>query len=281
MSRYSILQTSLKKPGAEAVRRAFTRVPFLTPADASIILNDAFGILFRNLSYEDAMAVHEALAAEGVAVDVVENRHLPVLPATKFVKRIELRPAELIIYDPLGRKFGLEWGHVALVSAGLVPMEEEKVSTRVNRTVYRGHWGWGNRLPGNWYDADDLPLSASAMSFDEPLAMESTRRTVTVEKRMIDLILTRGVARYTLEGDETLLSHVLGRPCSRELPNAFLELIQKFSAHAPHAGLNRGALASRDQGSLMAYPSRNAFQEETQWHLWRLFGRPEEQVPTG
>ncbi len=273
MSRYSILQTSLKKPGAEAVRRAFTRVSFLTPADASIILRDAFGILFRNLSYEDAIAVYEALAAEGVTVDVVENRHLPELPATKFVKRIELRPDELIIYDPLGRKFGLDWGHVALVCAGLVPMEEEKEFTRVNRAVGRGDWGGRIRLPGTWYDADDLPLSASGMSFDDPEAVESTRRTVTVEKRIIDLILTRGVARYTLEADETLLSHVLGRPCGGELPNAFLELIQKVSGHAPHAWLNRGGLTARDKGALMAYPSRNAFQEETQWHLRQMLHR--------
>lgn len=269
MSRYTILQTSLEVPDAEAVRRAFARIPFLTPADASIILRDAFGILFRNLSYEDAMAVHEALAAEGVAVDVVENRHLPELPPTKFVKRIELRPAELIIYDPLGRKFGLEWGHVALVCAGLVPMEEEKISPP--------SFGYSDPLKSAGFDPlDDTGFYEGTFGIGGSGSLRNTgsgfssRKLVTVEKRFIDLILTRGLARYTLEADEMLLGHALGRPCGRELPNAFLELIQKFSAHAPHAWLNRGALASRDQGSLMAYPSRNAFQEETQWHLRQM-----------
>ena len=269
MSRYAILQTSLEVPEAEAVRRAFTRVSFLTPADASIILRDAFGILFRNLSYEDAMAVHEALAAEGVAVDVVENRHLPELPATKLVKRIELRPEELIIYDPLGRKFGLEWCHIALVSAGLVPVEEEKMPAP--------SFGYSDPLKSVGFDPlDDTGLYEGTFgiggsgSFRNTGSGFSSRKLVAVEKRLIDLILTRGVARYTLDADEILLSHVLGRPCGRELPNAFLELIQKFSAHAPNAWLNRGALASRDQGSLMAYPSRNAFHEETQWHLRQM-----------
>lgn len=272
MSRHVILQTSLKVPDAEAVRRAFARIPFLTPADASIILRDAFGILFRNLSYEDAMAVHEALAAEGVAVDVVENCHLPELPPTKFVKRIELRPEELIIYDPLGRKFGLEWGHVALVSAGLVPMEEEKELTRAVNDLNHSTFG-GGELADVFLESSGTLWASRANSGSEPARVVTTRKMVTVEKRLIDLILTRGVARYTLEADETFLSHVLGRPCGRELPNAFLELIQKFSAHAPHAHLNRGALLSRDQGSLMAYPSRNAFQEETQWHLRQMLHR--------
>lgn len=269
MSRYAILQTSLEVPEAEAVRRAFTRVSFLTPADASIVLRDAFGILFRNLSYEDAIAVHEALAAEGVAVDVVENRHLPELPATKFVKRIELRPEELVIYDPLGRKFGLEWGHVALVSAGLVPVEEEKTSPP--------SFGYSDPLKSVGFDPPDdtgfyegtFGIGGSG-SFRNTGSGFSSRKIVTVEKRLIDLILTRGVARYTLEADETLLSYALGRPCGREIPNAFLELIQKFCGHCPGAWLNRGAIAARDQGALMAFPSRNAFHEETQWHLWQM-----------
>lgn len=272
MSRYSILQTSLEVPNGEAVRRAFTRVSFLTTADAAIVLRDAFGILFRNLSYEDAMVVHEALAVEGVAVDVVENHQLPELPPTKFVKRIELRPTELIIYDPLGRKFGLEWGHVALVSAGLVPMKEEKEFTRsindLNQSTFVG-----GELADVFIESSGTLWASRANSDSEPTRVVTTRKKVTTEKRLIDLVLTRGVARYTLEADETLLSYVLGRPCGRELPNAFLELIQKFSAHAPHAWLNRGALASRDQGSLMAYPSRNAFQEETQWHLRQMLHR--------
>ena len=280
MSRYAILQTSLEVPDAEAVRRAFTRVSFLTAADASIVLRDAYGILFRNLSYEDAISVHEALAAEGVAVDVVEHRHLPELPTTKFVKRVELRPDELVIYDPLGRKFGLEWGHFALVSAGLVPVEEEKEFTTVAHGLNSSFIGGS--------DLDDLLIEASTQfwtstvdSGREPERVVTSRKNVTVEKRFIDLVLTRGVARYTLEADEVLLGHVLGRPCGRELPNAFLELIRRIVSHAGHASLNRGALVARDQGALMAYPSRNAFHEETQWHLWQMRRRTEDLSPPG
>ena len=234
MSRYAILQTSLEVPEAEAVRRAFKRISFLTPADASIVLRDAFGVLFRNLSHEDANAVLGALASEGIVAEAVEHSHLPELPPTKFVKRIELRPDELIIYDPLGRKFGLEWGHVALVSAGLVPVEEEQApaSNSFGTELFPGlgydlatDWGSGSA----WIQDDGYGSMTNSASAFTP------RKRITIEKRFLDVVLTRGVTRYTLEAEETLLSHALGRPCGRELPNAFVELIQKFCAHCPGA----------------------------------------------
>ncbi len=275
MSGHAILQTSLEVPDAETVRRAFARVHFLTAADAAIVVRDAFGILFRSLSFEDAMSVHGALLAEGVPTEVVEQRHLPELPPTKLVHRIDLLPGELVIHDPLGRKFGLEWAHVALISAGLVPVEEEKSPAP--------SFGYSDPLRPEGFD----PLVDSGFyegtygiggtgSFRNTGSGFSSRKLVMVEKRMIDVVLTRGVARYRLEGDATLLGHALGRPCGRELPNAFLELIQKLCAHSTHARLNRGSSMARDQGALMAFPSRNAFHEETQWNLWRMLREADE-----
>jgi hypothetical protein len=248
MSRFAVMQTSLDIPPVDALQRAFRHVPFLIASDAHTIARDAFGILLNNQSYENAMLVHTALAGEGIQTDVIPQASVPAMPPTKFVKRIQLGDDGLTIFDPVGRSFVIQWGHFVLISAGAVKSLEPQVRSR--RVEYD-------------YDSDQMGSIFGMKKETEPLSPAK-------DKLQMDLILSRGVARYTLEADPVLLGHALGQPPGRELTAPFAQLAAQISARCPHAWLNRGATSLRDHGEVLLYPSRNAYQEEIIWLLWQM-----------
>src|SRR4051812_43591114 len=96
---YAVLQKTLEPPSIDKLKRAFRNVPGLAPADASIIGNDAFGILVKGFESERATAMQSALAVEGVETIVVADSELPQLPQIKFVSRVDCTPEALMIYD--------------------------------------------------------------------------------------------------------------------------------------------------------------------------------------
>src|SRR5260370_35024797 len=114
----AVMQKDLSIPPVEALKRAFRSVKCLTQYDAVILANDAYGILVKHLSGEDAATLQGALQAEDVQTEIVDERSLPTLPTTKFVHRLDCLPESLLIYDPLGRGFPLEWPQVMMVAAG-------------------------------------------------------------------------------------------------------------------------------------------------------------------
>ena len=100
---YAVLQTDLNPPGLDQLQRAFRLVPGLTAGDAHILGQDAFGILVKNFSEEQAGALQGALRGEGVETEIVDQSFLPELPPKKIVQRLDCLPEHLLIYDPLGR----------------------------------------------------------------------------------------------------------------------------------------------------------------------------------
>src|SRR6185503_5743688 len=122
--RYAVLQTDLNPPAIDRLQRAFKSVPGLTAGDAFIIGRDAFGILVKDLSEEQAATLRGTLRIEGVETEIVEHSLLPALPPTHFVRQMECTPENLLIFDPLGRPFTLEWQHVMCIAAGAVRLTE-------------------------------------------------------------------------------------------------------------------------------------------------------------
>ena len=97
---FAILQRSLEVPDVEKLKRAFRSVRCLAESDAHTLAEDAFGILVKNLSANDAMTLQGALQAEGVESAVVLQTDLPQLPPIKFVHQMDCLPEALA-----GRKY--------------------------------------------------------------------------------------------------------------------------------------------------------------------------------
>jgi hypothetical protein len=258
--RYAVLQQSLEIPPVERLRRAFESVRGLTAADAPGVANDAYGILLKNLSAADAQVLKTALQAEGILTEVVPEQMLPQLPPTKFVRRLEFGQDALLIYDPLGRRMPVEYRHLLILAAGTVDTVESRRSDS---------------------GASILPkmdrVSILRLELEDPNHDRWTRqREVRIPRRCIELILTGGLVRFTIEVEvnQKLLFKVLSDRQTGDLDADLALLIRQLSAAASGALLNRGAFLLRANPSAShAYPSRNAFREEIIWMLWQVAKR--------
>lgn len=77
---YALMQTTMEAPSVEALRKAFRSSTMMTAADAVFAADDAYGILARDLTAEDAQNIAASLAADGVEVELVAEAELPRLP---------------------------------------------------------------------------------------------------------------------------------------------------------------------------------------------------------
>jgi hypothetical protein len=238
--RYAVLQTDLNPPDLELLRRAFRSVPGLTPYDASILGNDAFGILVKNFSAEQATALHGALRIEGLETEIVEQSLLPELPPAKLVNRLECQPEHLLIFDPLGNSFPLEWRHVQLIAAGAVRLNEF-VRYQKPRSVVRYN-GSGQAIPEVEYDS------------------------VTREERNFhllgEIIIAGAALRYSFTAERFNFAGLGARKTNSPVGNF---------GFCPQAALNRGAAALHlPTSEIFSYPTKTAFHEEIVWRLWQM-----------
>ncbi|MBN9694102.1 MAG: hypothetical protein J0M24_28005 [Verrucomicrobia bacterium] len=271
---YALMQSRLEIPDREALRRAFRCGAGLTPMDAPHVARDAFGILLKNLTHEDAVTLYQALAREGIETELVDQADLPPLPDWKWVRRVGLRETGLVICDPLGRELEIPWENLALISAGLV-WDSEFVKT--------------SRPASGGADLEDdfsglfAARALNAFGGVGPLGMplrgpgiplSSIPETTTQERQVwrwgADLFLKNVPLRFILRPDP--LEIIQPEPITIADPTIrFLELIRSLSQHTPMALTNRVVYALREGHSdTLRYPSRNAYQEEMIWILWRL-----------
>ena len=245
---FALLQNDLSIPPLDKLKRAFRAVKFLTELDAHTLGEDAFGILVKNLSAEHAALLHGALQAEGIGTEIADERSLPPLPPTKFVKRLDCRADALMIYDPMGRSFPLQWGHILLLAAGQVRLNDfKRIQTRV---------------PVTRYDSQGHP--------HEEVVTETRTKEQLNFHLVLEIILTRAVLRYTVKADEFNFAG-LGARKTADVPQNFALLVRDLAQFAPQAALNRGAVSLRDNtAEAFSYPSKNAFVEEIVWMLWRM-----------
>ena len=234
---FAIMQKELLAPSVEHLARAFSSLPNLTALDAQTAANDAFGILWRGLDVEGASAMQDALMKQGIEVEVVEESELPVLPPSKVIKQIEFLPAQLSMYDPMGRVFALPWSDLMLIAAGNVRLRDYKA---------KGY------------------TPAEAVHNHEAPRADHTRHL------MLELVLSGGVARYSMIADEFVFNH-LGARLTKETARNFEMVVRELADNAGHAGLNRGAfLICENEKEIFTYPNKAAFFEEITWFLWRI-----------
>lgn len=245
---YAVLQTELGQPTIEQMARAFRSVPGLTPIDAHILGQDAFGILVKNFSEPQALAMQGALRAEGVETEIVDQAQLPALPAKHIVRRLDCTLEHLLIYDPAGRSFALDWRHIMLITAGAVRLTEfVRERQRREKISYTGH---GMAIPEAEYD------------------------TVSREEQnyhlLAEIFVAGGTLRYSLQATKFNFDYLATRKLKDTAAN-FALFVRDLTQFATSAALNRGAEAIQKGDSIgFTYPSQNAFHEESVWSLWQL-----------
>ena len=245
---YCLVQADSVAPTADQLKRAFQSLKTLTEADAIKLAREACGILKKNLSLTDARVLQRALQVEGVPTDLLDATQLPKLPDAKFVRRVEIQPQALAIFDPLGRIVPLPWQHLTLVAAGTV-RHFGVSATRTEVTV-------------NTFD----PIRGLRTK----VVTDLRHKIEDDAKLMLDIFLTVGVMRFQIEAESFQFKYCFDRP-DLNLPQKLGLLIQMLGEHAPHAVMNRGAAALRDgRPENAAYASKVALFDESTWLLWRM-----------
>ena len=246
---FAILQSTLDIPSVDSLRNAFRSVQCLTDIDAFTLGRDAYGILVKNLSSQDAAALQGALKVEGVETDIVDQQLLPPIPQGRVVHRLDCLPDALRVYDPVGRTFPVDWSHIMLIAAGQVKVSEfERIERKVPGTIRRDLYG--NPDP-----------------YEPPV--EYFTRERQLDRCLLEIVLTQGVLRYSAQARKFNFQYLKDRKARDPIHN-FKLVVSDLLSHAPRAIMNRGAYFIREQADeLFSYPSKNAFLEEMTWILWR------------
>ena len=245
---YALIQQEPVPPPLEKLQRAFRAVRCLTPADAHSVGRDGFGILVKHFSAEDAERLHHALHIEGIETEIVEQQLLPELPPVKFMNRMDCLPESLMLYDPLGRSFPLEWKNIMAIAAGSVRLSEFQ-RVQESRAKFQ-------------FNSQGVPALVTTT--------DSSHREQLNYHLMLEIILTRAVLRYSVTSDKFNFTY-LGERRTKSLPANFTLLVRDLVQFAPQARLNHGTRSLRDNAAeVWSYPSKNAFQEELIWMLWQM-----------
>jgi len=248
---YAILQKTLSPPSREQLANAFRSLPALTDYDAAFLAKDAFGILVSNISLDEARTLSQALTAEGVDNEVVDEQDLFTLPPFKKTRRLDCLPESLVLYDQYDRPHSIDWPHVILIAAGTVAITELK---RFERQRVRYH--------------------ITPSTFARGVIFPSTTTEVTLKEEekphlLLEIYLDVAPVRSHADAHEVRYNYLGPRLQSRALNN-FPLLVADLAKFATAASLNRGAQSiSHDPAKTFQYPNRHAFEEEIVWLLWR------------
>jgi hypothetical protein len=249
----AVMQLSAEAPAMEQLRTAYRSVPGVTAVDADRLCQDVFGVLARNLKAEQAMALQAGLRSQGIETEVVEESALPPLPPGKTLRRLEFTPEAMVVFDPLGRAFPVEWGHVMLIAAGGVQQAAFQ-RTREERETVRTKFVHGV-----------IPVKVREIKVDYT-SRESAEKVLRGE-----IILTRGAARYSLEAENFNYAAALGERVTKEVPQNFCTLMRELVKHAPQAALGRGAAAiMAEPPGFVRYTRIRSLEEEMTWMRWKM-----------
>jgi hypothetical protein len=245
---FSVVLKQTAPPTADQLKRAFRSFSNLTDADATRLASTAHGILMKRLNNDAARALQLALQSEGVATNVVSEAEFPVLSPAKFIRRLELSPTALTIFDPLGREMPVEWRHISMIAAGAVRHFEVN-KTRSERTE----------------------IGFSPMRGLHARVVEDVHRRVQADRRLVlEILLFGGSMRFETEAAQFLFKPLLDDP-KMPIEAKFGWLVRQLCERAPHAAVNRGAFALREGDTeLPEYASRQSLTDEILWLLWRV-----------
>jgi hypothetical protein len=247
---YAVMQKMPEPPTLEQLKIAFRGVPGLTEVDASTLGRDAYGVVVRGFELEPASALKEALAAQGVDTEVVDEAALPKLPESRLVHRVNCTPEGLIIYDPMDRSFTLGWQNIWVIAAGMVRTPDFIRVEVADRPVYRGR-------------------------YTPPVAYRRETKEEQSDHAVLEIIITGAALRYTMKMDrlDCMSFEYLGPRRTQNWLENFSLMVRDMIQFAPQAAVNRGAYSIQGQGGesySLGYASKTSFYEEITWILWQM-----------
>ena len=254
---FAIVQTGLEPLDFEKIRRAFRGVPGLTPHDANTVASEGSGIVCRSFTANQAAALQANLKTEGVAVEIVEESRLPVLPPGKTIHRIEITPEAMLVDDVVKGMMPIAWEQVYLIAAGSVQLTTLVRQERITDEPRSGLYALS-------------PVFAPIIPVSGPeFRVERVSKEATDWYLRAQIILAGRAARYCIDA-ENFNFVPLGEGVTRDLAGNFCLLVRGLAAHAPKAMLSRGAASIvSDPCEFAYYPRKNGFQDDIIWMLWR------------
>lgn len=91
------LQTDPMPPTAAQLKEAFREVKGLTAVDAAKVARQAYGILVRGLSAQDARTLQQSLRGQSVGTEMFPEAQVPALPEPKYSRRLELQLVRMLM----------------------------------------------------------------------------------------------------------------------------------------------------------------------------------------
>lgn len=246
---YAIIQIDLTPPPpVEALRQAFAEAKTIRPADAPVLARESYGILAEHLPAPEALTISGLLKELGVATEVVNQADIPVLPPPVHTGRVDCLAEGLAVYDALGRQTLINWPEVMVVAAGRVGL----IDLVQQEAKY---------FPQDQAAAFALGMGVSGYSRQR---RNSRYKETPRGHLLLDLIL-QGSRRYRADASRLNYGYLGPRQKSTAAEN-FKLLVGDLARLARSASLNRGAEAICMD---FAYPTRQAFERETIWRLWK------------
>ncbi len=260
---YCLVQSNLDRIDPEALKVAFRTVGELVDTDAQILSADAFGILADGLRAKTARTVANELAKAGIAMEIVQEQHIPTLPDPHTMRRGGCSPEAFIASDSLGRDVPVDWSQVAMIAVGIVPLREAKRIIRDRHKTPLARF-LGGRIPMGF---GVIGAFGAAVAPEREISIRYKRES----RGLLDIFVDCEPYRYRIRADKFNFSYLGQRRGRKSLEN-FVQLVNHLTSYARGAALNRGAVAIREDGleATFAYPSRHAFEEETIWLLYKF-----------
>jgi len=245
MMKYAVLQLEPEPPALEALANAFRASKVMAVADAAQIAFHGTGFIAERLDEAAARKLCAALGAEGVAAVALPLREVPELPRRISAPRLDCRPEALLIYDALGRSRSVDWSAVGFVGVGDIAKIKHIVRVKVGQSSGDPKSG----LPDTEYE--EKPEQRPTLAFH-----------------------VSGEANYYLIESETFLYTPLGSDRVVSRRHGLAAFYGDVLRQASGALLSRGARAlAAGQKPLVRYPSRQVFERELRWLLWKSAGK--------
>jgi len=221
----------------------------LVDLDAEYLSSDGYGIIVSGLSREKAVRLSQAINAQGVAVEVVDELDLVALPNPKVLRRIDCFSDGLVLYDTLGRPETIDWCHIVMVSAGFVTASEAKRNEKT-KIVMRGTGVQGGSVP--------------------VIISEISTQREQKSRLLLEIFLDVAPGRVQLYAHKGQYNY-LGARLQPRYMNNFAILVQDLTDFASNAMLNRGANSLQSDNTVtFLYPTKHAYEEELIWLFWRM-----------
>jgi hypothetical protein len=242
---WCVLQQDVRPVGAEQLKLGFARLRRFSDTDAIRCAREAYGILVRNLTQEEAMVLKNALQGAQISTHACPESSLPKLCDPKFVRRMEFSDQAMVIYDPLGRALPIPWDQVSLISAGAIR------HFQMNQIVTYEAAADSDGFAGEFETVRDVRTK-----------MDPTLRLV------LDIFIAGGGMRFQVEGENFMYGYIIKEPVL-EPSEKFQRLATQLCQRATKAFLNRGAIQVQNGACPVVYATRGYFADESTWLLWK------------